>query len=141
MSTQQAIAGLIPHRGAMCLLDCVESWSAEAIVCRARSHLDPANPLRSNGRLGALAGIEYGLQAAAAHGALRDGAPQPPGYLAGLRSVRLHRSRLDEPALGVLGVHAMLRFRDTNGLIYDFDVCSETGEELVSGRATIILLA
>lgn len=135
-----AISGLIPHRGGMCLLDAVESWSAEGIVCRATSHLDPFNPLRRGGKLSSLAGIEYGLQAAAAHGALLDHAPQPPGYLAGLRSVRLSRARLDDPALDVLAVQAMLQLRDASGLIYEFAVRSKCGEELVAGRATIILL-
>jgi predicted hotdog family 3-hydroxylacyl-ACP dehydratase len=134
-----AISGLIPHRGGMCLLDAVESWSAEAIVCRATSHLDPTNPLRHGGKLGAVAGIEYGLQAAAAHGALLDHTPQPPGYLAGLRCVRLLRPRLDDPALDVLAVQAMLQFRDASGLIYEFALRSKSGEELVAGRATIIL--
>ncbi len=69
----------------MCLLASVADWSEDAISCRATSHLDPANPLRSRGRLPAVAGIEYALQAAAVHGALRGGAPQPPGYLAALR--------------------------------------------------------
>ena len=135
-----AISALVPHRSGMCLLDTVESWSPETIACRATSHLNSANPLRRGGKLSALAGIEYGLQAAAAHGALLDRAPQPPGYLAGLRSVRLLRRRLDDPVLGVLAVQAMLQFRNASGLIYEFAVHSESGEELVAGRATIILL-
>ena len=72
----------------MCLLDRVETWSATDIVCRARSHLDPDNPLRRNGRLASLCGIEYGLQAAAAHGALAA-PPAAAGWLAAVRSAEI----------------------------------------------------
>ena len=79
MLARSGIAALIPQQGAMCLLDGVLSWDAAGIACRAVSHLDPANPLRQHGRLGAICGIEYGLQAAALHGALSAGAPQAAG--------------------------------------------------------------
>jgi len=73
MLTREHILGLIPHQGTMCLLDRVLDWSAGEIVCAASSHLAPDNPLRRDGRLGAICGIEYGLQAAALHGALVRG--------------------------------------------------------------------
>ena len=80
------MAGLVPHAGAMVLLDRVEAWDAETVQCRARSHLDPANPLRRAGRLAACCGIEYALQAAAVHGALlAGGVAQAAGYVAALR--------------------------------------------------------
>ena len=69
MLTRQQILALIPHQGMMCLLDRVAAWSAADITCGASSHLSPDNPLRRDGRLGAICGIEYGLQAAALHGA------------------------------------------------------------------------
>jgi len=70
MLTREQIQALIPHQGTMCLLDRVLAWSAAEITCTASSHLAPRNPLRRDGRLGAICGIEYGLQAAALHGAL-----------------------------------------------------------------------
>ncbi|HUN39907.1 MAG TPA: hypothetical protein VMU81_06430 [Acetobacteraceae bacterium] len=70
MLTREQILGLIPHQGTMCLLDRVLGWSAAEISCIAISHLAPDNPLRRDGQLGAICGIEYGLQAAALHGAL-----------------------------------------------------------------------
>ena len=80
MIGRDRIMALIPHQGAMCLLDEAVLWTAERIVCRAVSHLDPANPLRRAGGLHALCGAEYALQAAALHGALlADGTPQPAG--------------------------------------------------------------
>ena len=90
MLTRRHIMELIPHQGTMCLLDGVLAWSAEGITCAASSNLSPDNPLRRDGRLGAVCGIEYGLQAAALHAALmRDeaarsagAAPDQPGNLA-----------------------------------------------------------
>jgi predicted hotdog family 3-hydroxylacyl-ACP dehydratase len=123
----------------MCLLDEVVAWDAGEVLCRSRTHLDPANPLRREGRLGMVCGIEYGLQAAALHGALRDGARQPPGYLAGLREVSIAADRLDDPALGVLAIAATLELSAPTGLIYGFRVASEAGRTLVEGRATIML--
>ena len=89
----------VPHAGAMRLLDRVVSHDAESILCAATSHRDPANPLRRAGLLPAVCGVEYALQAMAAHGALTgDGAAQAPGYLASLRGVVLGAARLDAVA-------------------------------------------
>ncbi len=123
----------------MCLLSRVVSWSAERINCAARSHLDPANPLRRDGRLGIGCAVEYAMQAAAAHGALRDGAAQKPGYLAALRGVAFHAGELDDPAHGVLDVEAQLEHATSAGLIYGFTVRNEAGAALAEGRATVVL--
>ena len=139
MLDRRRIAALIPHQGAMCLLDSVSSWGERDILCGSRTHLDKLNPLRRNGRLGAVCGVEYGLQAAALHGALCDGAKPTPGYLAALRDVSIGASRLDDPAFGTLAISAALELREAAGLIYGFLVASEAGEPLVSGRATIML--
>lgn len=133
------IAALVPHAGAMCLLDRVLAWDADRILCAARSHLDPANPLRRAGRLVALCGLEYALQAAALHGALRDGRPQPAGYVAALRDVALHAARLDDPAHGELRVSATLEQGESAGLLYALRVEAERGAALVEGRAAIAL--
>ena len=130
---------LIPHAGAMSLLAGVTVWSADVIECRATSPLDPANPLRRNGRLSALAGIEYALQAAALHGALRGGSPQPAGFLAALRMTHLATEPIDDPALGTLAVHARREHGDASGLLYAIRVASEHGRALLDGRATIML--
>ena len=129
----------MPHAGAMVLLDRVERWDAEVVLCRARSHLDPANPLRHAGRLAALCGIEYGLQAAALHGALVAGMAQPAGYAASLRGVALHADRLDDAALGELLVEGRLEMQERFGMVYAFEVRGEAGRALVSGRASIAL--
>jgi predicted hotdog family 3-hydroxylacyl-ACP dehydratase len=123
----------------MCLLDEAVSWDEHGISCRSRSHLDPGNPLRRDGRLSGVCGIEYGLQAAALHGALLGGAGREPGYLAALGDVTLMTDRLDDPAFGTLSVAAHLVFSDAAGLIYDFLLASERGARLLEGRGTIML--
>ncbi len=133
------IAALIPHAGSMCLLASVTRWTQDAIECQATSHLDANNPLRRNGRLAALCGIEYALQAAALHGALRGGAPQPPGYLAALRMTHLTSDRLDDPALGSLKAYATREHGDAAGLLYAIRLEDAAGRLLLDGRATISL--
>ena len=144
MHAGAALNGLVPHQGAMCLLESVLRWDAEGIVCRAVSHLDPANPLRGEGRLGAVCGIEYGLQAAAAHGALREralgrGGPAARGWFAALREAELLTDRLDQPAFGALDVSAALEAAGAGGMIYRFALHAEDGRPLLRGRATIAL--
>ncbi|WGF86690.1 hypothetical protein [Marinivivus vitaminiproducens] len=139
MLTRAAIEGLIPHQGDSCLLDHVVDWTAETIRCGAVSHGDPNNPLCTNGRLGVVAGLEYGLQAMALHGALLDdGNAQPVGYLASARDVRLHAERLDDPAHGTLVVEATRESGDAAGQVYAVAVRSEAGTSLVSARVAII---
>lgn len=134
------IAALIPHGGAMVLLDRVISWDADSIVCAARSHLDPANPLRDSGRLAGLCGVEYALQAAALHGALlAGGQAQRAGYAASLRNIVLHADRLDDPALGELSVQSILASQEAFGMVYDFIVGSAAAAPLVAGRFSIAL--
>lgn len=126
----------------MCLLDRIETWDAGEISCRATSHLDPGNPLRRDGRLSGVCGIEYGLQAAAAHGALlADGAAEPAGYLASLRGIEILIDRLDDPTLGELGITATLSHRDPAGCVYEFCLTSHAGRLLITGRAVIVLPA
>lgn len=133
-----AIARLVPHQGAMCLLDRTLSWDAESIACEAESHRDPRNPLRRDGGLPAVCGLEYALQAMALHGALlANGSPQPAGYLSSLRDVALGRERLDGVA-GPLRIRAVSLAAEAQGFIYRFTVEGE-GEVLLSGQAAIIL--
>jgi predicted hotdog family 3-hydroxylacyl-ACP dehydratase len=141
MLTRARILELIPHQGTMCLLDEVTAWSDTTITCRTRSHLSPDNPLRRSGGLYVLCGIEYGLQAAALHGALCAGGPQPAGYLAALRLVEFLAERLDDPSLGVLEVSARLELHDIGGLLYGFRLRSSDGADLLTGRAAIVLPA
>src|ERR1700760_2568659 len=129
MLDRTGILALIPHQGAMCLLDRALAWDAAHIECESRSHLAPANPLRQHGRLGASCGIEYGLQAAALHGALlAGGGTQPAGFVAALRGVRLHFHRLDEPRFGVLRIVARREGGGSSSQAYAFKLVSADDE-------------
>lgn len=134
-----SLAALVPHTGAMCLLEAVLSWDAAGIVCRASSHLDAANPLRRDGRLSAVCGAEYAMQAAALHGALLDSARQPAGRVAALRDIRLLVATLDDPAFGALVIDARLQRREAGGLLYGFTLAAADGRPLVTGRAAVAL--
>lgn len=133
------IAARIPHRGSMCLLDAVTGWDAARIRCIATSHRAADNPLRSGGRLGALAGIEYAAQAVAVHGALladADAAPSP-GFLGSARGVACQVSRLDDIAADLV-VDAERLSGDDRTLLYAFSL-SAGDCRLLSGRVTVVL--
>lgn len=134
------IAGLIPHSGSMCLLERLEQWDRDRIVCTATSHRDAANPLRSASGLLSPCAIEYAAQAMALHGALigqADGTAASPGYLASARGVRLHTLRLDELA-GDLRIEATRGAGDAKQILYAFHV-SHDGATIAEGRATVVL--
>ena len=135
------LASLVPHVGAMCLLDHVVSWDADTILCAATSHLRADNPLRRAGRLGIVCAAEYAMQAAAAHGTLTAGTRQGAGLVAALRALRFGAPRLDDPAHGALAVHAHLQRSSTAGFVYALLVRSEDGRDLLTGTATVILPA
>jgi predicted hotdog family 3-hydroxylacyl-ACP dehydratase len=134
-----AIARLVPHGGAMCLLDRALFWDADSIVYEADRHRDPANPLRRDGRLPAVCGVEYALQAMALHGALlAGGAAQPAGYLSSLRDVSLGGAERLDTVAGPLGVRARALAAEAGGFIYRFEV-EGGGRTLLTGQAAIIL--
>ena len=137
---RDAIARLVPHHGAMCLLEEVLEWDESAIACRAVSHRDPANPLRAAGALPAVAGIEYAAQAVAVHGGLVKHSNKPGiGYLAALRDIICSVERLDT-APGDLVVRATQVAAESGRLLYDFRVESG-GSELLKGRLSVVLVS
>jgi predicted hotdog family 3-hydroxylacyl-ACP dehydratase len=133
------IREMIPHQGAMCLLDGVVAWDQDTILCTASSHRAADNPLRRDGRLSAICGIEYAAQAMALHGALsgQSGQPQRPGLLASVRDARCHAARLDL-ATGELTVAARRLLSEGSRMIYSFSL-SCAGAPLVDGRAAVVL--
>jgi predicted hotdog family 3-hydroxylacyl-ACP dehydratase len=145
--THDGIAALIPHSGTMCLLDRLDAWSLEQVVCRAVDHRDPAHPLRTRRGLLAPVAIEYAAQAMALHGALigqAAGTPASPGYLASARGVRLHVLRLDDlpqpPAnhADALRIEAVRQAGDARQILYAFTV-HHADRLLAEGRAAVVL--
>lgn len=139
MIDREEIAGMIPHAGAMCLLDGVLSWDPTTIRCRSTRHRDPDNPLRRAGRLAAVCGIEFAAQAMAVHGRLAGGTDRRPqaGYLASVRDLRCRQERLDllDPDLVITAQRLM---GDAQRVIYQFAIdCA--GVEVLSGRAAVVL--
>lgn len=130
---------LIPHAGAMCLIDEVVAWDEAAIHARTRSHARDDNPLRSDGQLRALHLAEYGAQAMAIHGGLlarAQGAVAAPGYLVSLRDVELAVARIDDID-DALDVHAQRLLAGDGHWQYAFRV-EHAGRVLARGRAAVI---
>lgn len=150
--TRAGIAALIPHSGTMCLLDRLDTWNLQHIVCAATHHRDADHPLRTRRGLLAPCAIEYAAQAMALHGALigQDaGSPATPGYLASARGVQFHVLRLDDlpmPARGVenmampdeLRIEATRQAGDARQILYTFAV-HHAGRLLAEGRAAVVL--
>jgi predicted hotdog family 3-hydroxylacyl-ACP dehydratase len=133
------IARVIPHAGAMCLLDGVIRWDATSIRCVSSSHRDEHNPLRSRGQLHAVCGVEYAAQAMAVHGGLSGAVGKKPktGYLASVRNLVCHVERLDT-LKGDLVIEAEQVLGDEHRVIYEFALrCDDT--EVLSGRAAVVL--
>jgi predicted hotdog family 3-hydroxylacyl-ACP dehydratase len=135
---RERIRALIPHDDGMCLLERVIRWDATAIECGSRSHRSADNPLRHEGRIAAVCGIEYCLQAMAVHGALRAAASQPIGYLVRIGDIRLAVEFLDELG-GELVVRAELEQAVTRAYSYSFTLSGVDRVAAVRGRATIAL--
>lgn len=133
------IAARIPHAGSMCLLDRIVAWGPDHIRCEADGHTCSDHPLRAEGRLAAVCGIEYAAQAMAAHAAvLQAGATRPRmGYLASVRKVEVHADRLDTFA-GPLAIEASRIGGDAGNVLYAFTVSAD-GHTLLAGRAAVIL--
>jgi len=133
------ICAHLPHAGAMCLLDGVLSWDATRIACTAGTHRAADNPLRRNGRLHTICGIEYAAQAMALHAALAGGGHTQAhvGYLASVRDIRCGIGLLDEIE-GDLLVEAEQLAGEEGRAIYRFALRSAQ-RELLSGRAAVVL--
>ena len=138
--SKAALSRLIPHHGAMCLLDTVERWDDTSILCTAASHRDATNPLRRDNQLEAICGLEYAAQAMAVHVGLleqRKKRRQTVGYLGAVKNLMLRVARLDD-VKGDLTVKATRLVGEVGCFIYTFRVSAER-QELLDGRASIFL--
>ena len=136
------IEALIPHRGAMCLLERVIEWDSEHVVLATATHRAADNPLRSGGQLRAVHLCEYGAQAMAVHGGLTaqaKGQTARPGFLVSLRDVKLNIDFVEQLA-GELNVTAHRLLESATSWQYSFEIRHD-GCVLASGRAAIIAQA
>ena len=130
----------IPHQGNMCLLDEVQSWNQENIICIASSHRELNNPLRAHNQLGIACGIEYAAQAMAVHGALlapADSTTPKVGYLVSVRGLTMLANRLDNIAADLL-ISATCVMASESNMLYEFSI-SANNQQLLHGRAAVIL--
>ena len=135
---RDAIARLVPHQGAMCLLEEVLESDEDTITCRATSHRDPANPLRGGIGLPAIMGVEYAAQAVAVHGSITSNSESKKGYLASLRDVVCSVKALDTESDDLV-VHATRLAAESGRLLYDFRI-DAGGRELLRGRLSVVLI-
>lgn len=135
-STQE-VAALLPHAGAMCLLDEVACWDENHVICRSASHRRRPHPLCREGHLSSLHLLEYAAQAAGVHGALLSGTdPSPAMYLTSVRDFQLKVASLDDVAAD-LHIDAERLLSLGGGVLYGFQVRA-ADELLASGRLGVM---
>jgi predicted hotdog family 3-hydroxylacyl-ACP dehydratase len=135
------VAELVPHQGAMCLLDVVVAWDRERIVCHSERHRALDNPLREHGRLSSLHAIEFAAQAMAAHQrlAVETARRARYGLLMSVRQCSFFCDRLDTLASPLM-IEATRVAASAEALTYAFDVgCA--GEPIAKGRASVLLVS
>jgi predicted hotdog family 3-hydroxylacyl-ACP dehydratase len=133
-------AGLIPHAGAMALVDAVLEFDQDRILARSDNHRGAGHPLRRGGQLHAIHLCEYGAQAMAVHGALvarAGGGRARPGLLVALRAVDLRVGRIDLLP-GPLLIQARREHADAGAWLYRFEV-SHGSDTLACGQAMVML--
>lgn len=132
----QEIARLLPHSGKMCLLQQVIQTDEQSLTALASSHLEKDNPLRIDGKISSINGIEYAAQAMAVHGSLRCGTIAS-GYIATVRNIQLHRPYLPE-ATAPLQIKVQQLMSNDNGFTYEFSLSSQQ-QAVISGKITVFL--
>jgi predicted hotdog family 3-hydroxylacyl-ACP dehydratase len=132
------IQALVPHSGAMSLLDTLLAADAETLDAQVR--IGPDSMFCSGGEVGAWVGVEYMAQAVAAHAgfaARQRGEPVRVGFLLGAR-----RYACQVPAFAVgsvLTIHVQRALQGDNGLgAFDCRITDgKDGAELASATITV----
>lgn len=135
------IAHYLPHQGNMCLLEKVETYDAENILCQTESHLDPQHPLRTAAGLASIHGVEYAAQAAALHIALSPPSSSTPlpksGFLAALQDCQRYQDWLDQENTPLQIAGHRLFVDAARGAKYQFRIFTKT-QVLLTGELLII---
>lgn len=137
---QAIIRTLIPHAEKMCLLESVEDWGEDWVVCLSSTHKREDNPLKRNGELSVVHAMEYGAQAMAVHGGLlakKNNRPIAPGYLVALRNAQFFVPRLDTLD-GDLRIKATCVMSGSGSLMYKFEL-SAGSTKVAAARATVMI--
>ena len=142
MLEKHQIEALLPHQGAMFLLERAINYDRDQITCSTRSHLNPDNPLRHADCLPAHVAIEYAAQAAGIHGGLlnRDLFPDAPaqmGYLAVISNAQWHVPRLDDLSEELI-IHARRTAVTPGGRAYQVRI-EHRGDVIMSANLIIAL--
>ncbi len=133
---QKGIKQLIPHAGKMCLIESVVFWDTNSIRCISKTHLEPDNPLRLDGKLSSIHLLEYGAQAIAIHGGLLRKSANA-GYLAAVRNAKFSIDSLDSISSELI-IKASADIKTESGAIYQFSITDTDNIILLEARATVI---
>jgi predicted hotdog family 3-hydroxylacyl-ACP dehydratase len=138
---REGLAVLIPQKGAMCLLDGVDYWDDQRIICTSMQHRSAVNPLRTRSGLSSMHGIEFAAQAMAAHGGLTGSGEAHPdvGLLLSARDCVFHCRRLDT-VVAPLTIEAQQMGSNDETRLYRFKVSAQDSL-LIEGRAAVLLRA
>ena len=130
---------LLPHRGAMCLLDSVLHWDTRTISCTASSHYDRSNPLRRPEGLETICGLEYAAQAMGVHIGLTTSSNRGTaiGYVGAIKTAKLHVPYLDVFKSN-LEIYSEQQFFQETSFIYTFVMRAES-RKLLEGRVSIFV--
>jgi predicted hotdog family 3-hydroxylacyl-ACP dehydratase len=133
------IGALIPQQGAMCLIDRVDFWDGQRIICSTMQHLSTTNPLRTPNGLSSLHCIEFAAQAMAAHGGLTAAAEHRPrvGLLLSARDCVFHRRRLDD-ITAELVIEAEQMGTSDQTRLYRFKLSAQD-DVVAEGRAAVMM--
>jgi len=132
------IERLLPHKGAMCLLDRVQVWNETSIICVADASRVP-HALRGDHGLSAVHSVEYGAQAAALHCLLQESDGHARGgLLLQIHEARFLVRRLDDLAQP-LRIEATVKYASSEAARYVYRIES-TGLVAASGELTTRLM-
>ena len=129
------IAALLPHAGSAIMIDRVLRWDDEEILVATSRHRALDNPLRRAGRLAAVHLAEFGAQAMAIHGGLRNlaaGRAPQPALLVSVRDLAFERNYVEDLA-GELEIGARLLLATSQSWQYSFTVTHQA-MPIASGR-------